>query len=215
MSLNEGQGRCQGTARLVIKPVQAVIELGAGPDFLSRTLNAIHHANRHGPARDFIAVALPQMRMGRNRMLPGHEIEVIGSKTSLTTLLGLEGIVSLKRRGMLADTEIEKLAVEPGMPGVAYIRDRTSEKHTLGWIRRSQARAARRGQPVGKPIKAKGNDSSVLALHYGRVILHVRAQTGNVSDIPLMVGTYGFSRASTPAVLPVIADLSREKRDAA
>ena len=130
MSLNEGQGRCQGTARLVIKPVQAVIELGAGPDLLGRTLNAIHHANRHGPVGDFIAVALPQMRMGRNCMLPGHEIEVIGSETSLTTLLGLEGIVLLKRRGMLVDTEIEKVAAEPGMPGAAYIRDRTSEKHT-------------------------------------------------------------------------------------
>ena len=202
MSLNEGQGRCQGTARLVIKPVQAVIELGAVPDVLNRTLNSIHHANRHGPAGDFIAVALPQMRTGRNCMLAGHEIEVIGSETSLTTFFGLDGIVLLKRRGMLVDTEIEKVAAEPGMPGAAYIRDRTSEKHTPGWIRRSQARAARRGKPVGKLVRAHGNDLSVLALHYGRAVVHVRAQTGRVGDAPLMVGTYGLfpcKRAGSPA----------------
>ncbi|MCY4463258.1 MAG: hypothetical protein OXC26_23085 [Albidovulum sp.] len=215
MSLNEGRGRCPGTARLVIRPVQAVIELGAGPDVLSRTLNAVHHANRRGPAEDFIAVALPQMRMGRNCMLPGHEIELIGSKISLMTLLGLEGIVLLKRRGMLADTEIEEADVEPGMPGAAYVRDRAGEKRTPGWIRRSQARAARRGKPVGKPVKARGNDLSILALHYDRAVVHVRAQAGKVGDAPIMVGTYGFSQASEPAVLPVIADLFQEAFDAA
>ena len=128
--LNEGKGRCHSTARLLIKPVQAVIELDAAHDVLTKALNAVHHANRHRSPEDFIAVALPQMRMGRNHMLPGHEIEMIGSEVSLLAFGFLDGMISLKRRGMLVDTQIEEVFAESGMPGAAYVRDRACEKRT-------------------------------------------------------------------------------------
>ncbi len=212
--LNEGRGRCHGTARLLVKPVQAVIALGAAHDVLTRALNAVHHANRHGSPEDFIAVALPQMRMGRNHMLPGHEIELIGSEVSLLALGSLDGMISLKRRGMLMDTQIAEAFTEPGRPGAAYVRDRACEKRTPGWIRRSHARAVRRGKPVGKPAKARGNDVSALALHYGHTILHLRERVGEIGGAPLMVSTFGFSGAGMPAVLPVVPDSVRAAEDA-
>ena len=213
--LNNGTGRCLGTARLLIKPIQAVIELGASRDVLTKTLGAVHHANRHGSTEDFIAVALPLMRMGRNCMLPGHEIELIGSEASLSGLLSLDGVRSLSRRGMLMDLEIGETFVDEGMSGVAYVRDHACEKHTPGWIRRSMARAERRGKPVGKAVKARGNDLSALALPYGRTILHVRAVTGEIGSDPMMVSTYGFSSIKFPAILPVVPGSAQEIDDAA
>ena len=213
--LNAGQGRCQGTARLLIKPIQEVIELGAAQDVLNMTLKTVHHANRHASAEDFIAVALPTMRMGRNCMLPGLEIELIGSDTSLHALLGREGMLSLRRRGMLEETEIGDVYAEPGMTGAAYVRDRACEKHTPGWIRRNKARAERRGKPLGKLITTRGHDLSALALHYGELVLHVRELVGEITGAPILVSTYGFSAASAPAILPVFPDSAREVEDAA
>lgn len=213
--LNKGKGRCQGTASLSINPVQAVIELGAGQDVLSKVLNAVHHANRHGDPDDFIAIALPGMRMGRNCMLPGHEIELFGSEISLSAYLSLDGPASLQRRGMLVTPEIEEAFMDEGMPGAAYVRDRFCEKRTPGWIRRSRARAERRGKPVGKPVRVRGNDLSALALHYGDAVVHVRQKIGEVSATPLLVSTYGFSSGGTPAVLPVDPVVLDEAHDAA
>jgi hypothetical protein len=93
--LNAGKGRCLGTARLLIRPVQAVIELGAWDDMAMKALNAVHHLNRHADIEDFVAVALPAMSMGRSVMRTGHEIELIGSESSLGALIQLEGIQSL------------------------------------------------------------------------------------------------------------------------
>lgn len=213
--LNSGKGRCQGTARLVIKPVQAVIELSASQDVLTKALNAVHHANRHGDAADFIAVALPCMRMGRNCMLPGHEIELFGSEASLSAYLELEGPKSLQRRGMLASADIEEAFMDEGMPGAAYVRDRSCEKRTPGWMRRSQARAERRGKPLGKPVHVRGNDLSALALHYGNAVVHVRQIIGEISEGPLMVNTYGFSSDGAPGVMPVNPVILDEADDAA
>jgi len=81
--LNVGQGQCLISARLLVKPVRAAIELGALEDVLSTALRAVHHANRNGSDKDFIAIAFPTMRLGRNAMLPGHELELIGSPASL------------------------------------------------------------------------------------------------------------------------------------
>jgi hypothetical protein len=216
--LNTGQGRCQGTARLLISPVRAVIELGASGDVLATTLKAVHHANRHGSTEDFIAVALPMMRMGRNCMLPGHEVELIGSERCLSAFLALDGLTSLMRRGMLKPAEIDEAFLEPGETGAAYVRDRACEKHTAGWLRRNKARAKRRGKPwQEKRAKLKANDLSVLALHYGESVLHVRQMIAEMSDAPLMVSTYGFSSptAGGQAVLPVLPDAAREAHDAA
>ena len=212
--LNAGTGQCQGTARLLIKPARAVIELGAAGDVLSKTLQAVHHANRHGSVGDLIAVAFPTMRMGRNCMMPGHEIELIGSEACLSILLRMEGITTLKHRGMLAGTEIGETFMDEGLPGAAYVRDRACEKRTQGWIRRSMARAERRGKPVGKAVKARGNDLSTLALRYGPAVLHVREVVGEISVAPLMVSTYGFSSSDAPAILPVMPESAREANDA-
>lgn len=207
--LNEGIGRCQGTARLLVRPVRAAIELGAAGDVLEATLRAVHHANRHGSREDFIAVALPTLRMGWETMLPGNELELIGSEASLKALLALEGIITLKRRGMLEETAIDGVFGEPGMIGAAYIRDRACEKHTPGWIRRNQARAERRGKPLGKPVAPRSHGRQALVLHHGAAVLHVREQVGAFTDAPLMVSTYGFSNSSAPAILPVDPESTR------
>lgn len=213
--LNEGKGRCQGTARLLIKPVRAVIELGAAEDVLTTALRAVHHANRHGKAEDFIAIAFPTMRMGRDTVLPGHELELIGSNASLNFILGLDGITSMKRRGMLEESEVDDVFVEPGMVGAAYIRDRACEKHTSGWVRRSQARAARRGKPLGKPVVLRANNAKSIVLRHGDAVLHIREKIGEFTDMPLMVSTYGFSGANAPAILPVFPQSAREAESAA
>lgn len=214
-ALNAGKGRCQGSARLLIRPVRAVIELGAAGDVLTAALRAVHHANRHGSEEDFIAVAFPTMKMGRETMLPGNDLELIGSEVSLNAFLGLEGVITLKRRGMLEEAEIGEAFTEPGMVGAAYIRDRTCEKHTPGWIRRSGTRAARRGKPLGKPVKPRGHDVKTLIIDHGDAVLHVREVVGEFTDAPLMVSTYGLSGASTPAMLPVLPESAREADDAA
>ena len=213
--LNTGKGRCRATALLPITPVQAVIELGASQDFLMKALNAVHHANRHGDPDDFIAVALPGMRMGRNCMLPGQGIELIGSEAALSGYLSLEGPASLQRRGMLVTPEIEEPFMEEGAPGAAYVRDRACEKRTPGWIRRSQARAERRGKPLGKPVRVRGNDLNALALYYGNAVIHVRQVIGEIAEGLLMVNTYGFSSGGAPAVLPVKPVILDEADDAA
>lgn len=213
--LNEGKGRCQATARLLIQPVKAVIELGAAEDVLTAALRAVHHANRNGSPEDFIAVALPTMRMGRKAMLPGNDLELIGSEASLKVFLTLEGILTLKRRGMLGETEIGEIFADSSMVGAAYIRDRSSEKHTPGWIRRTQARAARRGKPLGKDVKPRAHDLKTLVLNHGDTVLHIREVVGTFTEVPLMVSTFGFSGASTPAVLPVFPESARETEHAA
>lgn len=217
-TLNTGQGRCQGTARLLIKPVQAVIELGASGDVRTKALNAVHHANRHALQEDFIAVALPEMRMGRNCMLPGHEIELIGSEASLSRFLALEGLLTLQRRGMIELPEIDEVFSDVGDIGAAYIRDRACEKHTPGWIRRNKARAERRGKPwKDKITKLRGDDRSTLVLQYGAAVLHVRQVIAEMTENPLMVSTYGFSSAQPGqyAVLPVLPEAAAGIDDAA
>jgi len=208
--LNQGSGRCLGTARLLVKAAQSVIELGASKDVLTKTINAVHHANRHAAIEDFIAIALPAMRMGRNCILPGHEIELVGSEASLSRLLDSEGVRCLSRRGMLSALVIGETFFEAGQVGAAYVRDRACEKHTPGWIRRSSARAERRGKPLGISVEARGNDLSALALSFGKTVIHVRELTGEMSDAPMMVSTYGFSSVNAPAILPVMPDSLRE-----
>lgn len=213
--LNTGQGRCPATARVLIRPVRAAIELGAAEDVLRDALRAVHHANRHGSTEDFIAVALPTMRMGREAMLPGHDLELIGSEASLSNLLSLEGVSKIIRRGMIETPEPGEIFIEPGMTGAAYIRDRSAEKHTPGWIRRSKARAERRGKLLGKEVKPREHDRNVLTLMHGDAILHIREVIGAFTDGPLMVSTYGFSGAKAPAILPVFPESAREAEDAA
>lgn len=213
--LNTGQGRCPATARVLIRPVRAAIELGAAEDVLRNALRAVHHANRHGSTEDFIAVALPTMRMGREAMLPGHDLELIGSEASLSNLLSLEGVSKIIRRGMIEPPEPGEIFIEPGMIGAAYIRDRSAEKHTPGWIRRSKARAERRGKLLGKEVEPREHDRNVLTFMHGDAILHIREVIGAFSDGPLMVSTYGFSSAKAPAILPVFPESARETEDAA
>jgi hypothetical protein len=209
-ALNTGKGRCAGSARLLIKPVRAVIELGALPDVLSATLKCVHHANRTGDVDDFIAVALPQMCKGRNVMQLGHELELIGSEASLSRLDGMDGIVTLRRRGMIEAIEIGETWVEPGATGAAYIRERAGEKYTAGWFRRTAARAERRGKPVGKGLKRlRGHGGDTLTLFYGNAAIHVREVVATISESSLVVSTYGFSSPTSPAILPVFPDSVR------
>lgn len=215
-ALNTGRGRCKNSARLLIKPVRAVIELGALQDVLSATLNCVHHANRTGDADDFIAVALPQMHKGRDVMRLGHEIELIGSEASLSRLDGMDGITTLRRRGMIEAIEIGETWVDPGATGAAYVRDRAGEKDTAGWFRRTAARAERRGKPVGKRLmRVREHGGNTLTLFYGDAVIHVREVVANISKSPLLVSTYGFSSPVSPAILPVLPDSVRLMTDAA
>jgi hypothetical protein len=213
--LNAGQGLCLVHARLLLRPVRSVIELGAAGDVLSAALRAVHHANRHGSDEDFIAVAFPTMRMGCETMMPGDDLELIGSEASLGALIALDGVKTLHRRGMLEPQKIGETFVEVGMIGAAYLRDRACEKHTAGWIRRSAARAERRGKPLGKAVKPRAPDTKTLILTYGDTIMHIREMVGAFTQEPLMVSTFGFSGSANPAILPVASDSAREVEDAA
>lgn len=213
--LNIGQGQCQGTARLLIRPVRAAIELGAAEDVLNAALRAVHHANRHGKTDDFIAVAFPTMRMGREVMLPGHDLELIGSEASLSSFLTLEGVERLRHRGMIETPELGELYYETGMTGAAYVRDQRAGKHSPGWIRRTKARAERRGKPLGKMVTAKVHDPKILMLRHGDAVIHVREIVAPYADAPLIVSTYGLSSPSCPTVLPVFPDSAREAENAA
>ncbi|MFN7165733.1 MAG: hypothetical protein ACK4NV_01710 [Pannonibacter sp.] len=214
-NLNAAKGRCLATARLLIRPQRAVLELGAAEDVLATTLRAVHHANRHGRPDDFIAVALPMMHRGRETMRPGTEVELIGSTASLAAFLTLEGMVMLKRRGMLVATDIMDAVAETGTQGAAYVRDRACEKHTPGWIARSRRRAERRGKPLGQPVEPRADDTRTLLLRHGHAVLHIREQIGLIAEGPLLVSTYGFSSAAAPAVLPVWTESMRELDNAA
>ncbi|WP_313137806.1 hypothetical protein [Paracoccus jeotgali] len=156
------------------------------------------------------------MHKGRNVMRVGHEIELIGSEATLTRLNGMDGIATLRRRGMIEAIEIGETWFDLNTNGAAYVRDRSGEKYTPGWIRRTAARAERRGIPVGKPLKpARDHDERVLALFYGAAVVHVRQVVAKVSQAPLIVSTYGFSSPVSPAVLPVVPDSVDEDFDAA
>ena len=216
--LNVGKGRCHGRARLLIRPINPVIELGASGDVLEKTLKAVHHANRHGLPDDFIAVSLPCMRMGRNCMLPGHEIELFGSESSLSNLTGSKVLRSLLHRGMVGSFDIEEAFIDSGMTGAAYVRDRACEKGTKGWLRRSQKRAERRGKAWKvKDVQARQTDVTALRLQYDATIIRVRQIIGKMREDTLMVSTYGFSSPSVDqqAILPVYPDAARESDNAA
>lgn len=213
--LNIGLGMCQGSARLLIRPTRAAIELGAASDVLTAAMRAVHHSNRHGKPDDFIAMAFPTMHMGRNVMLPGNELELIGSGPSLTSFLSLEGIKKLTRREMIILPEIDEVYYDVGMMGAAYVRDRQTAKHTAGWIRRSIARAERRGKPLGQSVVTKENDPKVLMLRCGDTVLHIKEIVAPYTTGSLMVTTYGLSSTTSPAVLPVFSDSAREAEDAA
>ena len=100
-TLNIGAGLCRPTHQLSIRPVQAVLELGALADVIHTALNAAHHANRHGDPDDRIAVALPSMDVHRGVARPGREIVVFGSAGALNAYLKLDGLRRLARRGMV------------------------------------------------------------------------------------------------------------------
>ena len=202
--LNTGKGRCRGTVRVCVVPTRMVIDLGAEDDFLTRTLKAVHHVNRHGNPDDFIAVAFPAMHVAGNRVLSGNDITLIGSEDNLSELLKSDGMKLLVHRCMIPDPEIEKISLNTGETGTAFVRDRSLEKRGKGWMRRNVARSRRRGQ-VWKDAPAR-SEHDILCLRYGKYVLYVRRIIGKITDAPLMVSTYGFSSPSMdfPAILPVI-----------
>ncbi len=212
-TLNIGPGLCRPTHQLSIRPVQAVLELGALADVIHTALNAAHHANRHGDPDDRIAVALPSMDVYRGAARPGREIVVFGSAVALNAYLKLDGVRRLARRGMVKDLETSEAFGRPGEGGTAYVRDRKAARHSPGAIRRARARAERRGVQMPERIDTRRPEADVLALHYGSAVVHVREVAATVGDQPLLVGTYGFSSPGAPAVLPILPDRSARWAD--
>ena len=148
-------------------------------------------------------------------MLPGNDLELLGSDASLADFLALDGIKTLQRRGMIESHDIVESYAEAGQDGAAYVRDRACEKYTAGWLRRSAARAERREKPLGKPVKPRANDTKTLVLQHGETVLHIREVLGVYGAAPLTVSTYGLSGAAHPAILPVYPDALIEAHDAA
>jgi hypothetical protein len=203
-NLNTGTGRCRPTHQLSIRPVQAVIELGALADVIHTALNAVHHANRHDDPDSRIAVALPDMHVHRGIARPGHEVVLFGSDAALAAYLELDGAKRLVRRGMVKNLEVNESIGNPGERGTAYVRDRQAAKRSPGAIRRARARAARRGIELPDEIETRRPDPRRLALHFGSAVVHVCEIETKIGDQPLIVGTYGFSLTGAPAVLPIV-----------
>jgi len=206
---NSGPGLCLPTHQLSIRPVQAVIELGAIADVLHSALNAVHHANRSGTPNNRIAVALPTMHVHRGIARPGTEIVVFGSQAALERYLALEGTQRLARRGMVKDLNVMEAIGQPGERGTAYLRDRQVARRSPGAVRRAKARAERRGVTMSDKMVSRPTSHAVLALHFGSAVVHVRAIEAEISAGPLLIGTYGFSAVGNPAVLPILADNSK------
>ena len=202
-TLNAGSGRCQPTHQLSIRPVQAVLELGAVADVLHTALNAAHHANRHGDPGDRIAVALPGLQVRRGTARPGHEIVLFGSEVALDTYLKLDGIRTLVRRTMVKELQIVEVPSVPGEPGTAYVRDRAAARRSSGAIRRAQERATRRGIAIRDKLTVRSPSPAILALHFGSAVVHVREIEAQIRGEPVHVNTYGFSSPEAPAVLPI------------
>jgi hypothetical protein len=207
-TLETGTGICFPSHQLSIRPVPAVIELGALPDLIHTTLNAVHHANRHGAADDRIAVALPDMHVQRGVARPGSEVVLFGTQAVLDRCLALQGIQLLARRGMVRDLEIVDVFGQTGERGTAYIRDRQAARRSPGAVRRAQARAERRGVQFSNEIETKPASQAILALHFGSAVVHIREIEAEVAEGPLPIGTYGFSSIGAPAVLPILPDRS-------
>lgn len=210
-TLNAGAGHCQPTHQVSVRPVRPVIEFGAVADVMHAALNAAHHANRHASHGDRVAVALPGLDVLRGVARPGHEIVLFGSEAALGAYLKLDGIRTLVRRSMVKDLEIGEAWMDLGQPGTAYVRDRQVAKHSPGAIRRARERAARRGVEMPDDIAMRRPDQTVLALHFGSAVVHVREIEATISSEPLLVGTYGFSSSGTPAVLPILPDRSKHR----
>ena len=204
--LEAGAGLCRATASLSIRPVRAVVELGAVADVMHAALNAVHHANRHGDQDDRLAVALPGLHLHRSRARPGQEVVLFGSETALERYLALDGIKVLARRGMLEPSEATPALVEPGDPGTAFLRDRATARLSPGALRRARARASRRGVALPDQVEGGSPDPATLALFYGPAVVHVRTMAATVTDAPLLVSPYGFSSSQTPAMLPIRLD---------
>lgn len=204
--LSAGAGLCPVSAQLSLRATKAVVELGALADVVQVTLNAVHHANRHGCDDDRIAVAFPGLHLHRRTARSGQEIVLFGSEQALQRYIAIEGVQSLVRRGMVAELDIAAASLEAGTPGTAYLRDRAAERRSPGAVRRALARAARRGKPMFQDIEVRETDLRLLALRYGDVVIHIREQAAQMTGAPLLVGTYGFSSSTAPAVLPILPD---------
>lgn len=204
--LQEGVGICTPSHMLVLRTAPEARELGAMPDVISGGLNAVHHANRQGASDERIAAALPGLRIVRGRAVPGSEIVLFGPAIALDRFRGLEGIDRLFRRGMVEPESIQDAYCEAGELGTAFVRNRQAAKRSPGALRRAKARAERRGKAFPEEVPAKAPDPSILALHYGPTVVHLRTLQAQVPAGPLMIGTFGFSQASTPAALPILLD---------
>ncbi|MGE0290394.1 MAG: hypothetical protein AB7I42_29355 [Bradyrhizobium sp.] len=215
-TLETGAGLCCPTHQLSIRPVPAVIKLGALPDLIHTALNAAHHVNRQGAPNDRVAVALPGMHLHRGVARPGTEVVLFGSQAALERYLLLDGIRRLASRGMLRDFEVVESMCQPGERGTAYVRDRQAAKRSPGAVRRARARAERRGISMPDTIETRQVTRAILALHFGSAVVHVREIEAEITNGPLSIGTYGFSSISAPAVLPILSDRStRSLHDAA
>ena len=205
-TLNFGLGQCQATERLVVYVSPTALSLGALGDVMQRILAVVHHANRQANLDDFIAVALPGMNKGARGVRSGKYIELLATSESLEKLMKQNGFQLLLNRQMIRQPFIDEPTQKIGELGCAWCRDRSSEKYTPGWIKRSRARAARRGIKISDDIKARNFSFGGFSFVINQAVVAVVPKLGIVTNKPLMVSTYGFSRKNNPAHLPVIVE---------
>ncbi len=198
-----GQGRCQAVASLMIQPTPEALFLGAIADVFRTCLHAVHDVNRQGVTDDYLAVAFPQTRAGRDSLQIGEELAVLGSFSSLTNLLETDRVRTLIRRAMILAPEFGP--VDPGSEefGTAYYRNRSIERSSAGKVARQNRFRHSKGEGPLKLLVQPRRNTSVLPLQYGTRTLFIEKKIGRISQKPLLVSSYGFSAKTNPAFLPV------------
>lgn len=209
--LNSGSGECQVRSRLVLAIANPVLHLGSGPDVLNKICGALHSWNRHAAVGQHLAIAFPQLSPENDRskgkvgfMTFGPDIEIFGSDTATGDFLAGTVIEGMIRRGMISCRD-DDVSGSAGA-GVAFIRDRKTEKASGAYLKRLERRDARSGREGTSPprkalkdIRSESHKGFITAGKGFRVNFFTR--TGDATSI-VHVNTYGLSSSKKPAYLP-------------
>jgi hypothetical protein len=209
--LNSGPGECQVVKRLTLSITEPVLHLGSGPDVFNIICSALHAWNRHAAPGDYLAIAFPHLSPENDKskgkfgfLVFGADIEIYGSEKATQAFMSGSEMVKLQRRSMISCEEDDVSGIQGS--GVAFIRERKSEKATEGYLRRLQRRDARHGKTsTTPPVKAlksirKETHKGFLTAKKGFRV-NFFAKNGDVSQV-VRVSTYGLSSSLSPAFLP-------------
>lgn len=209
-SLNTGTGVCRATQRLHVSITVPVLHLGSGPDVFKKLCATVHHWNRHAEEGAFIAIAFPRLvpdnmlTMGDvDVMAYGADLDLFGSKEAISAFTEMPEMTRLVSRGMVTMTS-QEIAADT-CTGVAFIRDRRSEKLAPGWARRAARRDEKRGFTSAlTPEKTRA--AVAQESHIGRMSsskgfpINFLPRKGEALG-EIRVTTYGLSASNEPGYL--------------